>query len=173
MLLGAIIENPVKAHSAGLRTSILISPNFYGNRLLGHHRYISSNVQHSHIIISDSLQSSPCACKVLPLPLRALPNSRHNPALEKKKERFTIVLCTAIQRSPYDVEGSTLRAYPGTYISTYRSRGRLSRGTASTFFIMSTMSNEIKLLSGNSHPLLARLVADRSVPRECLYHKKE
>lgn len=29
---------------------------------------------------------------------------------------------------------------------------------------MSTMSNEIKLLSGNSHPILARLVADRSVP---------
>lgn len=28
---------------------------------------------------------------------------------------------------------------------------------------MSTMSNEIKLLSGNSHPILARLVADRSV----------
>lgn len=41
-------------------------------------------------------------------------------------------------------------------------KGGVSRGN-DLFSTMSTMSNEIKLLSGNSHPILARLVADRSV----------
>lgn len=38
-----------------------------------------------------------------------------------------------------------------------------SRNLQHETLIMSTMSNEIKLLTGNSHPLLAQLVANRSV----------